>query len=69
MLIRTQRSTQSRRSPALRTYWPIGEKTMPGKEEVIRRVQRALEYEPLVNLHRRPITSIVRFSRQLDVDQ
>ena len=28
---------------------------MPGKEEVIRRVQRALEYEPLVNLHRRPI--------------
>lgn len=42
---------------------------MPGKEEVIRRVQRALEYEPLFNLHRRPITSIVRFSRQLDVDQ
>jgi osmotically-inducible protein OsmY len=28
---------------------------MPSKEEVIRRVQGALEYEPLVNLHRRPI--------------
>src|SRR3990172_3460356 len=28
---------------------------MPGKEEVIRRVRRAVAYAPPVNLHRRPI--------------
>jgi osmotically-inducible protein OsmY len=28
---------------------------MPGKEEVIRRVHQALEYEPRVNLHLHPV--------------
>jgi osmotically-inducible protein OsmY len=34
---------------------PTGSGTMSGKEEVIRRVHQALEYEPRVNLHLYPV--------------